>query len=62
MKTKITSVILMLLAIPFPIYASRYSSPGEAAFVGAMQGLLIMGVIGLISMFRKNKNNNENNE
>lgn len=56
MKNKFTYIALILLAFPFPMYASRYSSPGEAAFVGLLQGLFIMVIIWLISLFRKKKN------
>lgn len=62
MKTNITIIFLMLLAIPFPMYASRYSSSGEAAFAGAIQGILIMGIIWLIGIFRKKKKKNNNNK
>lgn len=59
MKAKILSTMLLLFSLPLPMYAERYSSPGEAVFVGLLQGLLIMGVIGLVGFFRKRKDKND---
>lgn len=42
----------------FILPLSRYQSPGEALFVGAISGLLLLGIIELIS-FIKNKRNKE---
>lgn len=39
-----------------------YSSPSEGLFVGALQGLLLAGVIGVISLVRKKKNDGKKDE
>ena len=40
------------------ILVARYSSAGEAFVVGALQVLLVAGVIAIVNYFRKNKNKN----
>lgn len=41
--------------VTLPAYAERYSSSGEALFVGALQGLLIMLVVWLWNIFKGKK-------
>lgn len=37
------------------VLLSRYESTGEAIFVGAMQGLLVFGVIAIVRAIKGNK-------
>lgn len=43
------------------ILLNRYSSPSEGIFVGAMQGLLLAGVIGIIALVKKKKKDGDEN-
>ena len=52
-------VLLAILLMPSVMYAGgRYSSAGEAIFIGCMQGLLIFIVYAIYQHF-KNKNKNK---
>lgn len=41
------------------VILARYSSGGEALFVGIMQGLLIFGVIGIYRWIKSNRKKNK---
>lgn len=54
MSTRLLT-FLILGMMTLPAYAERYSSSGEALFVGALQGLFIMLVIWLWKIFKSRK-------
>lgn len=55
MYRKILICITSIIYLPLPVHAERYSSGGEAFFVGAMQGLFLMLIIWLWSKYKSKK-------
>ncbi|MDE7409518.1 MAG: hypothetical protein K2N09_05795 [Muribaculaceae bacterium] len=49
------SILLILGTLALPAYANRYSSSGEALFVGALQGLFIMLVVWIWKFIKSRK-------
>lgn len=47
-----TYFLILCLVTAFPIHAERYSSNGEAFFVGGMQGLFIMLIFGVCRLIK----------
>lgn len=59
MNKKHILVIALIFISVFPAHAERYSSGGEAFFVGALQGLFIMFVIWIWRVIKNGRNKNE---
>ena len=55
MNRKYIFVVLFISLSVFPAYAERYSSGGEAFFVGALQGLFLMFVFWLWRVIKSGK-------
>lgn len=56
MRTTRLLIFLILGTITLPAHAERYSSSGEALFVGVLQGLFIMLVVWLWNVFKNKRN------
>lgn len=55
METKIKALLISYVVGILPVYAERYSSGGEAFFVGALQGLFLMFVFWLWRVIKGGK-------
>lgn len=60
MDIKHVFALALFVLSPLHAFAARYSSPGEALFIGALQGLLIAVVIWIYNALKnRNKTNDD---
>lgn len=62
MRFKILLTLFILWMTSMPAYAARYSSGGEALFVGLLQGLFFVIVIWAYNAFKKRKKKDDEDE
>lgn len=55
MNTKFIAILTAIILCNLPAHAERYSSSGEAFFIGAMQGLFITSIILIYNVIKRKK-------